>query len=200
MSAHLRRVLGVGIGTFLISISLNFLSKVALGRVGILLGLLVLLAIIFVGIAFDILGTAVTAAQEGPFHAMAAKKVYGAREAIRLVRNADRVANFSNDLVGDICGTVSGAVGASIVFQLVTSHPHINEVYMSTVAIGMISALTVGGKAYAKTYAMKDAEEIVLLAGKVLAGIEGITRVRLFSKGINSAHGSGARKKNKRNG
>jgi hypothetical protein len=74
--------------------------------------------IILVGIVFDIVGIAATAAQEAPFHARASRRLLGAKKSIWIVRNADKVASFCNDVVGDICGTVSGAVGASIVFSL----------------------------------------------------------------------------------
>ena len=62
---------------------------------------------------FDIIGVAVTAAREEPFHAMAVDRVSGAQQAIRLVRHADKVATFTNDMIGDVAGTLSGAVAAA---------------------------------------------------------------------------------------
>ena len=69
---------------------------------------LILLVIVMVGIIFDIIGVAVTSADEKPFHSMAARKVPGSQEAIKLLRNAERVSSICNDVVGDICGVVSG--------------------------------------------------------------------------------------------
>jgi len=184
LDQRLARAVSVGLTTFLLAISVNFVSKILLGRVGLVLGLFVLLGIVFIGVIFDVLGTASTAAKRQPFHAMAAKKVYGAHQALRIVRSADRVANFCNDVVGDMAGTVSGAVGASIVVQLMTVMPSgVSETLVSTVVIGLIAALTVGGKAWSKNMAVNDAEKIVLAAGKVIAGIESVTGLTFFRGG-----------------
>ena len=72
------------------------------------IGMFVVLIIVLIGIFFDILGIASTAADENPFHAMAAKKVYGAKLFYQIVRNADRFASFCNDVIGDISGIISG--------------------------------------------------------------------------------------------
>ena len=94
------------------------------------------------GIVFDIIGVAVTATDESSFHSMAAKKVHGAAHAIRLVRHADRVSSFCNDVVGDICGTVSGAAAASIVFNLLV-HDLIAEQAVVSLLKGLVAAFTV---------------------------------------------------------
>ena len=70
------------------------------------------------GILFDIIGVAVTAADPRPFHSMAAHKEPGAKEALMLLRNAGRVSSVCNDVVGDICGIVSGTTTAVIVVRL----------------------------------------------------------------------------------
>ena len=67
---------------------------------------IVLLLIVFLGILFDIIGVAVMSANEKPFHSMAAKKLPGAVEAMKLLRSAEKVSSFCNDVVGDICGVV----------------------------------------------------------------------------------------------
>ena len=57
------------------------------------LALLILALFIGLGILFDIIGVAVTAADPRPFHSMAAHKEKGAKEALKLLRNADRVSS-----------------------------------------------------------------------------------------------------------
>ncbi len=52
---------------------------------------------------------------------MAAKKVPGAAECIMLLRHADRVASICNDVIGDICGVVSGAAAATIAGEILTA-------------------------------------------------------------------------------
>ena len=94
---------------------LSFASESVLSQAGLILALLILVLFIVLGIVFDIIGVAVTAADPKPFHSMAAHKEKGAKEALSLLRNADRVSSVCNDVVGDICGIVSGATSAVIV-------------------------------------------------------------------------------------
>ena len=174
MNPRMSRALSVAIVTFLMAIVVSFVSKIILGRVGLILGFFVLLIIVITGVIFDIIGTAATAAKERPFNAMAAKKVYGAKQALRMTRSADRVASFCNDIVGDMTGTISGAIGAAIAIEFVmrTNSSFAGETVVSTVVIGIIAGLTVGGKAWGKNAAISESERIVLAVGKVLAWIE----------------------------
>ena len=129
---------------------------------------LILFAIILIGILFDIIGMAVASADEKPFHSMAARNVPGAREAIDLLRNAERVSSICNDVVGDICGVVSGSASATIAAQLLQNFdftwPQIISLSMSALAAG----LTVGGKAMGKGFAVSSSTAIVHTVGKLL--------------------------------
>jgi len=145
-----------------------------------IVSLLILIVIILTGILFDILGTAATAATEMPFHAKAAKKVNGSRESIYLVRNADKVANFANDVIGDIAGTVSGALGISLVLYITTRIQNLDQLYLTVLITATIAALTVGGKAAGKKTAVIHANEIIFLAGKIIFRIEQITGIKIF--------------------
>lgn len=141
----------------------------------ILFSFIVLIVIILTGIIFDTIGMAVAAADEKPFHAKAAKKIPGARQAIYLVRNADRVSNFSNDVIGDISGVVSGVAGAVIILNLVTGAPGLSEFYLTILLTAMIAALTVGGKAVGKSLAIHKPTELVFFIARFLTGIERLT-------------------------
>ena len=57
-----------------ISATMSFLSNEMLSGGGTMFSFVVLLGIVVLGIVFDIIGMAVTAAEEKPFHSMAAKK------------------------------------------------------------------------------------------------------------------------------
>jgi len=107
--------------TILISGAITLLSDILMENSSMAVAFLILLAIIFIGIIFDIIGMAVATADEKPFHAMAARKVPGARAAIQLLRNAERVSSICNDVVGDICGVVSGSASATIAAQILTN-------------------------------------------------------------------------------
>ena len=107
--------------TILISATISYTSDAIMSASSMLVAFMILFAIIVVGIIFDIIGVAVTSADEKPFHSMAARKVPGSQEAIRLLRNAERVGSICNDVVGDICGVVSGAASATIAAQIISN-------------------------------------------------------------------------------
>ena len=70
--------------------ALSFASGEVLEGAGLALAFAVLAAFIVLGIVFDIIGVAVTAADEKPFHSMAAHRTPGAKEALGLIRQAFR--------------------------------------------------------------------------------------------------------------
>ncbi|NLC38001.1 MAG: hypothetical protein GX779_01885, partial [Clostridia bacterium] len=124
--AAARQAFFIGLGAFFLAIALSFFSQSLLAGITTTLSAFALLIIIIlIGIFFDIIGTAVTKASEKFLHAKAARRIFGAKTAIKLVRNAARVANFCNDVVGDISGTLSGAIGAAIVLNLDFSSFHL---------------------------------------------------------------------------
>jgi hypothetical protein len=181
LNRQLRRVITVGIWAFIISVVIGLASRIFVSEVGLFLGMSLLVIIVMTGILFDMIGTAVTAAQEKPFHAMSAKRIMGARHSLYLVRNADQVANFCNDMVGDICGTLSGAVGAGIVYVLVSGKPRLNEPRLSIIVVALVAAFTVAGKAAGKAYSINKADYIITKVGRFLALAENVIHIRLVS-------------------
>ena len=109
-----RWIVTVFLVTILISGLFSLLSSLIFETCALLVAFLVLLLIVAVGIVFDMVGVAVTAADETPFHSMASRRVPAAGEAIRLLRNAARVGSVCNDVIGDICGVISGSAAAAI--------------------------------------------------------------------------------------
>lgn len=158
-----------------ISALLSFLSGEALAGAGLLLAFGVLLAFILLGIVFDIIGVAVTAADERPFHSMASRKIPGAREALRLIRKANEVSSVCNDVVGDICGIVSGSTVAVIVVRL---HEVLGfESIVTSLAItALASGLTIGGKALGKTFAIEKSTAVLRVVGRILHFFSGNKR------------------------
>ncbi|UUZ94321.1 hypothetical protein LJK87_06975 [Paenibacillus sp. P25] len=157
------------------------------------IGMLIVIFLIANGIFFDILGLAAPAANETPFHAMASKKIHGSRQAIFIVRNADRFSNFCNDVIGDISGVISGAAGALVVLKPLAGLPEGGESLRTVVSVvftAMVSALTVGGKAMGKSFAIHYSTSIVLFIGKLFYFAEHRLGIRLFStKRKKSTHG-----------
>ncbi len=162
----IRWVITIFFVTIFVSGSISLLSDVIMASSGIFVAFVILLAIVLVGIVFDIIGVAVTSADEKPFHSMAARKVPGATEAIRLLRNAERVSSICNDVVGDICGVVSGSASATIAAQILTNFTFSWPQVVSLVMSALVAGLTVGGKAIGKTFAMGSATFIVHSVGK----------------------------------
>ena len=150
-----------------ISALLSFLSNEALVNAGLILAFIVLLAFILLGIIFDIIGVAVTAAEEKPFHSMAARKIPGSKEALKLIRKANQVSSICNDVVGDICGIVSGSTVAVIVVRL---HEVLGmESILTSLAItALASGLTICGKAMGKTFAMEKSTSVLCIVGRIL--------------------------------
>ncbi|WP_248925311.1 hypothetical protein [Paenibacillus hamazuiensis] len=146
-------------------------------------GMLIVIFLICNGIFFDIMGLAAAAASETPFHAMASEKVKGSRHAIYIVRNADRFSNFCNDVIGDISGVISGAASALVVFKLMSGMSD-NETLRTVVSVvftAIVSALTVGGKAMGKSFAIHYSTDIVLFIGKLFYMMEHRLGIKWFT-------------------
>lgn len=165
----IRWVVTISLVTFFVSGVISLISDQIMSISGIVISFIILLAIVLLGILSDMIGLAVTSADESPFHSMAARKVRGAQEAIRLLRNAERVSSICNDVVGDICGVVSGAAAATISAQLLLDFQFEWPSMVGLIMSACVSSLTVCGKAIAKTFALRSSTSIVHFAGKVIA-------------------------------
>ena len=177
---NVKWVITIFFATIFISGSISLLSDVLMENSTMAVAFGILLVIILVGILFDVIGMAVATADEKPFHSMAARKVPGAQEAIRLLRNAERVSSICNDVVGDICGVVSGSASATIAAQILRNFdftwPQIISLLMSALAAG----LTVGGKAIGKSFAVNSCTSIVHGVGRVIHALRNFPK--LFRK------------------
>lgn len=164
----------------LISSAISFLSSSVMEDAGIVEAFVVLLLIVLIGILFDIIGVAVMSAGEKPFHSMAAKKVPGAVEALVLLRNAEKVSSFCNDVVGDICGVVSGSASAVIAVKALSNlgSDAVGQLIMSAVVAG----LTIAGKAFGKNIAMSRSTQIVHLVAKPIYYIKSLFRCKKTRK------------------
>ena len=166
-SAAYRWALTVFLMAVALSAVLSLASESMMDGAGVVVALLILAMFIGLGIVFDIIGVATTAADPKPFHSMAAHKEKGAKESLFLLKNASKVSSICNDVVGDICGIVSGATGAVIVTQLQQAF-NTQTVLISVGITALVSGLTIGGKALSKTFAMKQSKRVVYLVGRFL--------------------------------
>ena len=176
----IRWVVTIFLVTIFISGFISFASNELMSVSSVAVAFVILLAIVLIGIVFDVTGVAVTSADEKPFHSMAARKVPGAQEAIALLRNAERVSSICNDVIGDICGVVSGSASASIAAQMITDFSgDLGQVIMLLMS-ALVAGLTVGGKAIGKTFAIGSCTEIVSSVGKFIWVIHNLPE--LFKK------------------
>jgi CBS domain containing-hemolysin-like protein len=164
----IRWVVTIFFVTIVISGAISLLSDFIMSVSGIVVAFLILMGIILIGIVFDIVGVAVASADEKPFHSMAARKVPGAQDAIKLLRNAERVSSICNDVVGDICGVVSGSASATIAAQVLQNFEFSLPQVVSLLMSALVAGLTVGGKAIGKTFAMNSCTQIISFVGRIL--------------------------------
>ncbi len=153
---------------FMISFAFSFTSEMIIPNVNVLVGILLVIVFILLGVLFDMIGVAVTAADEKPFHSMNARKVKGADIAVKFKKNADKVASFCNDVVGDICGVVSGSAGAIIALSLSDVIP-LDKFIITLLVTSVIAAFTIGGKAIGKSYAMNKSNIILYQFAKTIS-------------------------------
>lgn len=170
----IRWVITIFFVTMFVSGAISFASDMIMEASTIWVAFLILLVIVLIGIIFDIVGVAVTSADEKPFHSMAARKVKGAQEAITLLRGAERVSSICNDVVGDICGVVSGSASATIAAQVLQKMEFDNLAVVSLLMSALVAGLTVGGKAIGKTFAINSCTKIVAMVSKVLYSLKHI--------------------------
>lgn len=161
-------IITIAIVTFFMAIILGYFSLVFMNKVSLLQATIILLIIVFIGVFFDLLGIAVTAAEETPFHSMAASRVRGSKESISIIRNAGSVANFFNDVIGDIAGIISGAASAAILVKI-NENFSFNSALLSLLITGIIASLTVGGKAIGKEIALRRSNYIVFKIGVLVS-------------------------------
>lgn len=160
---------------FTISFAFSFFSETLIPNVNIVVGIIILLLFILIGILFDMIGVAVQAADVAPFHSMNSRKVKGADIAVKFKKNADKVSSFCNDVIGDICGIISGTAG-SIVAVKIANILGFNSFYVILIVTALISALTIGGKAMGKSIAINKSNYILYEAAKIISNFYKVKR------------------------
>lgn len=161
-----RWLISVFITTFVLSIVFSFISTNSITKLSIFPAILILFLVVLIGIVFDIIGVAVTVANEHEFHARASKRISGSKTSVKLIRNSSKVANFCADIVGDICGVLSGAISALIAIKITEK---LNLTFnLQFIISAMVASLTVTGKAFGKNIAKKNATKIVYKVAIIL--------------------------------
>lgn len=153
-------IITIVIISFIISFCLSLIANITIPNLSIILGIIITMLFVLIGIVFDIIGVAVTTADEAVFHSMNSRKVKGANIAVKFKKNADKVSSFCCDVIGDICGIISGAAGTTIAAILITKY-NTNALITGLLIAAIISSLTIGGKAIGKSFAINKSDIIL---------------------------------------
>ena len=160
-------IITITLSAFFISMLFNLGAQSVLENVNIFVGVLIIILIILVGVVFDIIGVAVQSSDTVPFHSMASKKVKTAKTAKKMLKNSAKVSTFCNDVIGDVCGIISGSavivVSSSIALKL-----GVDSTIPNLLITSVVAALTIGGKAIGKGIAVNKSEYIITKTTKVL--------------------------------
>ena len=152
--------------TFFLSILFGSISNIITSKANIVVMILITILVVGIGIVFDMIGTASLTSKEATFHAKSSRKIKGAKESIKLIKNSVRISSICNDVIGDICGIISGGMGAMIAIS-VAKYFNGNITISSIIISSLISSMTVGGKAIFKRIAIKKCDDIIFLVGKL---------------------------------
>lgn len=154
--------------SFLLSLGFSIISELALSSANLVIAIIVILVFIGINILLDMVGLAVASSSVEPFTAMASRKVKGSKQALALTKNADKVSSICSDVIGDICGILAGAAGASIVTKIALTSTGFMPILISSLVSAIIAGITIFGKASLKRYAINHANDITLRLAKIL--------------------------------
>lgn len=153
---------------FIISFILSFISEMTVPNLSLFLGIVVTLLFVFIGVLFDIIGVSVTTASQKVFNSMNSRKVRGADIAVKFIKNSDKVSSFCCDVIGDICGVISGSTAVTISL-LLSNSLGANKLLITLIVTAIISSLTIGGKAIGKSFAINKCDIIVYEFSKFIS-------------------------------
>lgn len=153
-------IITISIVTFLISLFFSFLGEVIIPNAHIIISFLLIITFILLGIIFDMIGISVTVADIKTFNSMATKRVRGAHLAVKFIKNSEKVSSFCNDVIGDICGIISGSTGITIAL-VISDLTNINSLIITLLVTAIIASLTIGGKAIGKSFAINKSNTIL---------------------------------------
>lgn len=153
---------------FALSFGLSYVSQVTIPNLSLFFGILITLLFIGVGILFDIIGVSVTSSDETVFHSMNSRKVPGADIAVKFKKNASKVSNFCCDVVGDVCGIISGTAATAIA-TILANQFNWSLLFTGLFVAAIVAALTIGGKALGKGFAINKSDIILYQFAKTVS-------------------------------
>ncbi len=147
-----------------LSVVFSVLSQSLFPNLPVFLSIFIIVLFIVVSVVFDMLGIAVTSLDAGRLQPFENQR--GHKTAVYLCQNTNKVSSFCGDVVGDICGILSGAGGVSLVVNM---HLYNSNLYFIVTCLvsSLIAGLTIFGKAIMKGYAVENCVQIVMWTSRL---------------------------------
>ena len=153
---------------FVLSLLMSLITTILLKNVGITLSIIVTFLFVLLGIIFDVIGVASTCADIEVFHSMAARRIKSGKIGVYLIKNASKVSSICCDVVGDICGIISGSAGVTLV-AIIVKISNFDYLIVSLIVTALISSMTIGGKATGKGLAINKSNKVISIISKILS-------------------------------
>ena len=150
----------------------SLISQSIMSSLGLFTSIFTISLFIVISVIFDMIGIAVTSSNEEFFKQKMKEGVTGASIGLNLSNNSEKVCSFCADVIGDICGILSGSGVACVILSISgkVQNPSL-FIIISTLLSALIAGLTIFGKACMKEYAIKNSNKIILRVGKILEKI-----------------------------
>lgn len=148
-----------------LSIVFSIVSQSLFPALPITLSVFIIFFFIAVSVIFDMVAVAITSLELDKLELHKDEKHY--KTVLKLFLNREKVSSFCGDVVGDICGILSGAGGVSLVLNMHISDPSIDFLVTCLVS-SLIAGITIFGKAIMKSYSVTNCESVVFNTAKLL--------------------------------
>ena len=148
-----------------LSIVFSMISQSMFPNLPAFISIFIIFFFVAVSGVFDMIGIAITSTTLEMIKKFDGQK--GFRTALYLCKNTDKISSFCGDVVGDICGILSGAGGVSLVVNLHITNQTIYLIVTCLVS-SFIAGLTIFFKAILKNYAVTNGANIVMQTAKIL--------------------------------
>lgn len=168
MKTNYKWILTVFLLSFFLAMFFTFIAETVISNVSLIIGIIITLIIVFIGIICDMVGVAISTVRVEPFNAMASKKIREAKTALMLIKNKDKVSSIFCDVIGDVCGVITGSTGAAIIVGIVML-TDVNSLLVSLIIMGLLSTITITGKAIGKNIAMRNSTKIIRTVSKLIS-------------------------------
>ena len=159
----------ITIVSFVVSTIFGILFQTAANKANVYVLFLILLIFLIINIAFDGIALAATTCSIDTINSLASQKIKNAKSAVLLCKKSDKVASICADVIGDVAGILSGVCAAAIVYEIIKikkTTDNIEIIFISAIISGLISAITIGGKAFMKRIAMQKNLQYIMFCAK----------------------------------